>query len=109
MCGAGMETISLILLTFSSTLIMVDGIITWRGVGLGLREVNQVLRYLLRRFGVWGLVMTRLVSLALLIALFKVLEGWEWILFSSTFSIVMSYVILNGFKKTHAAMAETVP
>lgn len=91
---------SAVLLLLSMSLVLVDAIITKRGLKRGFREANPILRYFLNRFGSIGFAMTRIVALVLLLLLFELLDTSEWILFSSTFLAVMGYVVLAGVKKT---------
>lgn len=91
---------SAVLLLLSMSLVLVDAIITKRGLKRGFREANPILRYFLNRFGSIGFAMTRIVALVLLLLLFELLDTSEWILFSSTFLAVMGYAVLAGVKKT---------
>ena len=97
------EFVSAVLLLLSMSFVLVDAIVTRRGLNRGFHEANPVLRYLLKRLGSIGLATTRIVAIVLLILLFELLETWEWILFSSIFLAVMGYVVLVGVKKTHVA------
>jgi hypothetical protein len=81
------------------SLVLVDAIVTRRGLNNGFREANPIMRYFLERFGSTRLAAARIVALSLL--LFGLLDSWEWILFSSTFLAVMGYVVLAGVKKTY--------
>ena len=92
--------VSVALLLLSMSLVLFDAMVTWRGWSKGFHEVNPVLRYLLNRFGSRGLVITRITAVGLLLLLFWLLESWVWILFGSTFTAVMGYVVLTGIKRT---------
>jgi hypothetical protein len=93
--------VSVALLLLSTSLVLFDAMVTWRGRSKGFHEANPVLRYLLNRFGSKGFVITRITAAGLLLLLFRLLDPWIWILFSSTFSAVMAYVVLIGMKKTY--------
>ena len=92
--------VSVALLLLSMSLVLFDAMVTWRGRSKGFHEVNPVLRYLLNRFGSRGFVITRITAVGLLLLLFWLLDPWVWILFGSTFSAVMGYVVLTGIKRT---------
>ncbi len=93
--------VSAALLPVSVSLVVVDAIVTLRGLRRGFREVNPILAYLLRKFGPTGLIMTRIIAVTILLFLFLVLETWMWILFSAIFCTVIGYAILVGVKRTH--------
>ena len=84
------------LLLLSISLILIDAVITRRGLLRGLREVNPVLRYFLGKFGSTGLIVTRAVALGFLLLLFSLLDQGEWLFFSLTFASAMGCVILVG-------------
>jgi hypothetical protein len=96
-----MMIVSVALLLLSTSLVLLDAMVTWRGRSEGFREVNPVLRYLLNRFGSKGFVITRITAGGLLLLLFWLLDPWVWILFSSTFSAVMGCVVLTGIKRIY--------
>ena len=50
-----------------------------------------------------GLVATRAVALALLVLLYEILSGGVWTFFGSTFSIILSVVLLNDIEKLRLA------
>ena len=92
-----------LLLLLSLSLVTVDAIVTKVGLKKGLHETNPILRWLLN-FGTAGLASTRIAALVILLILFWFLDPCEWVLFGSTFSAVMGYVVFTDVRKIHAAM-----
>lgn len=88
------------LLLLVATLVVLDAIVTERGLDKGVSERNLILRWFLVKFGPAGLLVTRIVAIALLLLLFRLLNQQEWFLFSITFSSVMAYVLMIGIRKT---------
>jgi hypothetical protein len=82
------------------SLILVDALITKRGLLRGLREVNPVLSYFSRKFDSMGLIMTRAAALGFLLLLFSLLDQGEWLFFSFTFAAAMGRVILVGVRRS---------
>lgn len=88
-----------VLLLLSASLVVGDALITKSGLSLGSRETNPVQAFVLGKFGMMGLLATRLLALMLLLLLFVLLNPWEWILFASTFLVVMVVVIWLNIRK----------
>ena len=74
-------------------LTVADGLVTWWGTRNGLRELNPFLRRVLRLGGWKGLLVVRVAALGLLLLLFNLLSVWLWILFGSTFSILIGLIV----------------
>ena len=91
--------LSVALLLLSAGLVVVDAVITKGGLSRGFHETNPVLAAVVGKLGTKGLLATRLVALILLLLLFLILNPWEWILFSSTFLVVMAVVVWIGISK----------
>jgi len=91
--------LSVALFLLSAGLVVSDALITKGGLGRGFRERNPVLASVVGKFGMKGLLATRLVALMILFLLFLILNPWEWILFSSTFLVVMAVVVWIGISK----------
>jgi hypothetical protein len=91
--------LSVALLLLSMGLVLGDALITKSGLSRGFRETNPVLAFVLGKFRMKGLLVTRLIALMLLFVLFLILNSWEWILFSSICLGVMTVVICVGISK----------
>ena len=100
--------VSTALLLLSMGLILADTILTRRGLSRGLPEVNPIVRYVLEKLGSTGFAMTRLAALIFLLILFWIIDPWKWIIFASTFSAVMGYVVLVGVRNLMVPRAEPV-
>jgi hypothetical protein len=88
-------------LLLAVTLIWVDAIVTKRGLDKGLSERNPILRSFNKKFGLGGLMATRILASALLLLLFTVLNQLGWLLLSIPFISIMSCVIvINNVKRT---------
>jgi len=90
---------SSVLFGSSAGLILGDGIITTRGLSVGLRERNPILGRVVGKLGLKGLWVTRLIALFCLCLLSLILASWEWIAFGSAFVVVMAYVVARGVRK----------
>jgi hypothetical protein len=88
------------LLLTAIALVWVDAIATKRGLVKGLGERNPALRFFIKKFGLAGLMVTRVLATALLLLLFAFLGQSGWLLFSISFISVMSYVILINARRT---------
>lgn len=90
--------LSVALLLLCAALVVGDALITKSGLSKGFRERNPALAFVLGKFGMKGLLATRLGALVSLLLLFLILNPWEWFLFSSTFIGVMAVVIWVGIR-----------
>lgn len=81
-------------------MVWVDAIVTVRGLRKGFTERNPILRSFIKKFGVGGLIVTRVLASALLLLLFAVLNQLGWLLLSTPFISIMSCVILINIKRT---------
>jgi hypothetical protein len=88
------------ILLLAVTLIWVDAIVTKRGLDKGLSERNPILRSFMKKFGLGGLMATRILASALLLLPYALLGQWGWFLFSIPFIWIMSCVILINIKRT---------
>lgn len=86
-------------LVVSVVLMVVDGLVTWWGMRNGFVEVNPFLRRVMKSGGATGLLATRAAALVLLLLLFEMLSGGEWVLFGSMFSLVLGLVLLIDLAK----------
>jgi len=84
------------LLLISVGLLLCDGLITERGLRMGLPERNPVLASVVGRFGLKGLWATRFLALICLVLLFLILYAWLWVAFSSIFIAVMLCTVWRG-------------
>jgi len=91
--------LSVVLLLLSAGPVVGDALITKGGLRRGFRETNPILASVVDKFGIKGLLATRLVALISLLLLFLILNPWEWFLLSSTFLGVMAVVIWIGINK----------
>jgi hypothetical protein len=88
------------LLLVAVGLVWVDAIVTMRGLGKGFTERNPILRPFIKKFGLGGLIVTRVLASALLLLLFAVLNQLGWLLVTILFISIMSCVILINIKRT---------
>ena len=88
-----------VLLPISVALIFCDGLITERGLRMGLLERNPVLASVVGRFGLKGLWGTRFLAVICLLLLFLILDAWLWVAFSSIFIAVMLCTVWRGANK----------
>lgn len=93
---------STMLCLLSVTLVLADTVVTREGLRRGFHEVNPILGCFLKKFGSVGLAAARVAALGLILLVCALLDPWEWVLFSSTFSAVMAFVVLADVKKIYA-------
>lgn len=86
------------ILIVCSALMVADGLVTWWGTRSGLRELNPFLRQVLSKSGPMGLLATRAAALGLLLLLFNLLSTGIWIIFSSTFAIILGLIVSNDLR-----------
>ena len=101
--------LSVALLLLSVGLVVGDALITKGGLSRGFRERNPIIAFVLGKFGMKGLLATRLFALISLLVLFVILQPWEWILFSSTFLAVMAVVVWIGIGKLKHEQPQRLP
>ncbi len=95
------------MLLASLCLLLVDALITTGGIRRGIQELNPVLRRILRRFGLIGFVVSRVLAVVCLLILFGILDEWSWMLFSTIFSVIMAMVVVVGLRRTIGDKSET--
>jgi hypothetical protein len=93
--------VSTVLCLLSVTLVLADTVVTREGLRRGFYEVNPILSWFLKKFGSVGLAAARVAALGLILLVCGLLDSWEWVLFSSTFSAVMACVVLADVKKIY--------
>jgi hypothetical protein len=88
------------LLFAAVALVWVDAIVTRRGLERGLSERNPILRSFIKKFGLTGLMVTRILASVLLLFLFVVLNQLGWLLLAIPFTLIMGCVVLMNLKRT---------
>jgi hypothetical protein len=88
------------LLFAAVALVWVDAIVTRRGLERGLSERNPILRSFIKKFGLRGLMATKILASVLLLFLFAVLNQLGWLLLTIPFTLIMGCVVLMNLKRT---------